>query len=303
MAQTEPDMPESEEPTPNDTPEPPAAPVSRRPDWLVGAEDGVTAELSRKGARADAPALRLVRPAEVVEPAEGEEGDPKREDGGPTSLPRVTLMRPDEGAHAAHPIGRPLPPAAPERTAAWSAAASSIPTLRRKSAPPAATKGASRPDFGGDDEMATTTEPDEKAATPTPSAPRVVLPPLREAWWEVVLDAVQHNRMVQVGLGAVVLIFVAVTFWPNGEPSVSLSTVRHHPTQFDGQTVTLHGRVGDIYPIAGGFTYYLRQGRDTIVVFTHGRAPISEQNITVQGTITTGYLDGLPRQALFENSH
>jgi hypothetical protein len=44
------------------------------------------------------------------------------------------------------------------------------------------------------------------------------------------------------------------------------------------------------------------QGRDTIVAFARARAPQPHEVLTVKGQVSTGFLDGLPRQALFEDS-
>ena len=98
-----------------------------------------------------------------------------------------------------------------------------------------------------------------------------------------------------------VLGILAWTFWPRGESSVSVSNIRKHPDQYDGQTVRIHGKIGDVYAIAGGYTFYLLSGRDTMVVFTRSRVPIRDDQVSIRGTISTGYLDGAPRQALFED--
>jgi hypothetical protein len=50
--------------------------------------------------------------------------------------------------------------------------------------------------------------------------------------------------------------------------------------------------------------YNLHQGwggRDTIVVFSRVRQPATGQSIAVHGSVSTGYLDGQPRPALFES--
>ena len=45
----------------------------------------------------------------------------------------------------------------------------------------------------------------------------------------------------------------------------------------------------------------LVQGRDTIVVFTRTQMPTAHAVVTVKGQVSTGFLDGAPRQALFED--
>ena len=99
-------------------------------------------------------------------------------------------------------------------------------------------------------------------------------------------------------LGAVALIGVW-SMRSSKEPSVAISRIHAHPTEFDGRTVTLRGRVGSVFPVGGSYAYYLLQGRDTIVVFTRGAKPAPSPNAEVHGSISIGYLDGAPRPALF----
>jgi sensor histidine kinase regulating citrate/malate metabolism len=44
------------------------------------------------------------------------------------------------------------------------------------------------------------------------------------------------------------------------------------------------------------------QGRDTIVVFTRTRTPVTDQKITVTGVVSTGVLNGETREALLESA-
>ena len=60
------------------------------------------------------------------------------------------------------------------------------------------------------------------------------------------------------------------------------------------------GRIGDVFPIGDGYVFNLHQGRDTVVVFTRSRLPVSHEKAEVVGTVSTGYLDGVPRVAVFE---
>ncbi len=83
--------------------------------------------------------------------------------------------------------------------------------------------------------------------------------------------------------------------------SESIRRIRHYPARFDGQQVTLRGRVGEVFPMGVSNAYYLHQGRDTIVVFTRRVAPAKDRNVSVTGSISIGYLDGQPRPALFES--
>ncbi|MBI1799584.1 MAG: hypothetical protein HYR73_07830 [Candidatus Eisenbacteria bacterium] len=129
------------------------------------------------------------------------------------------------------------------------------------------------------------------------------LPPLREAWWVVALDELRTNLKLQIGAAAVAALLGAIVMWPRSEPAVSLSTLKKHVDQFDGRAVTVHGRVCDVFPLGGGWAFFLRQGRDSIVVFTSRSRPVMNQSLTITGTISTGYLDGLPRQSIFELAH
>ena len=83
------------------------------------------------------------------------------------------------------------------------------------------------------------------------------------------------------------------------EPSIAIRRIHNHPAEFDGQTVTLRGRIGSVFQVGGSYAYYLLQGRDTIVVFTRGSRPTPSPNAQVRGSISIGYLDGMPRPTLF----
>ena len=83
------------------------------------------------------------------------------------------------------------------------------------------------------------------------------------------------------------------------EPRIAIRRIHNHPAEFDGQTVTLRGRVGSVFEVGGSYAYYLLQGSDTMVVFTRGNRPASSPNAEVRGSISIGYLDGIPRPTLF----
>ncbi len=82
----------------------------------------------------------------------------------------------------------------------------------------------------------------------------------------------------------------------------SIAHIRHDPARYDGASVTVRGRVGEVFAMGGSWAYYLHQGRDTIVVFTRSSAPSTKGTISVHGSVSVGYLDGQPRPALFESS-
>jgi len=64
--------------------------------------------------------------------------------------------------------------------------------------------------------------------------------------------------------------------------------------------VAVSGRVGETFPVGGGYAFYLHQGRDTIVVFTRSRVPTFRQRVQIVGSVSTGFLEGVPRAAIFE---
>jgi hypothetical protein len=136
----------------------------------------------------------------------------------------------------------------------------------------------------------------------------VVVPPalaaLKEPWWVIVSDTLRTSRPVQVLVtaGVVALAVLACWMWPRGVGTTSLSDVRHYPSQFDGRAIVVRGRVGDdVFAVGAGWAFYLVQGRDTIVTFRRSQAPAPHEVITVKGQVSTGFLDGVPRQALFED--
>ena len=103
--------------------------------------------------------------------------------------------------------------------------------------------------------------------------------------------------------GVVALALLAFWMWPRGVGTTSLSDVRRNPSQFDGRAVVVRGRVGDdVFAVGTGWAFYLMQGRDTIVTFTRSQTPTPREVITVKGQVSTGFLDGVPRQALFEDA-
>jgi hypothetical protein len=97
----------------------------------------------------------------------------------------------------------------------------------------------------------------------------------------------------------VLLVFV---LRPGEHASVSLSRIRQHPEVFDGRLVAVRGEAGETFSIGGSYVFNLRQGRDTIVVYSRTRRPSLHENVRATGTVSIGYLDGVPRVALFEES-
>ena len=284
-------LPEPDERLTDDDSESRAAPAphTERPDWLVGPDEGAASEVARvhgDGGPSPAP-LRLIKSGEEL----------------PPDLP---------------PPGRPLPaaeqtpsstPEARRRPVAWTAAASSIPRLKLEVVPtesrparkPAHEDAA--PAGPGARDLEAHRFPDDAPAASGPAA-RSPLAPLDEPWWIVALEDLRSSSRTQVFVIVALLVAVAAwIFWPHGEPGVSLATIRRHPERFDNQIVRVKGEVGDVFSVGGGYAFSLQQGRDTMVVFTRSRVPASHQNVTIEASVSTGFLDGVQRQALFEVAH
>jgi hypothetical protein len=196
-------------------------------------------------------------------------------------------------------------PARPRRAALpgiWAPVASSVPSLRLAlpaepesvvggpaSAPPARFHGPS----GQEGDLP------RLVAAPPPLAA------LQEPWWVIAIDGLRTSRSVQIGAAVafLVLVLLAGWLWPRGAGTASLSELRRYPSRFDGQAVVVRGRVGDdVFTVGAGWAFYLMQGRDTIVTFTRSQMPKPHDVITVKGQVSTGFLDGVPRQALFEDT-
>jgi hypothetical protein len=195
----------------------------------------------------------------------------------------------------------------------WKAAASSVPRLRQQpvSHEPAATEGS----FQGfaQDAMpgrgsTMIGEPPGRLVEAAPdddpgvrAGPLAVEPP----FWEVWLERVRAlPPPLAFGACAVLCLAVLLVFVlrPGEQASVSLSRIRQHPEVFDGRQVAVRGEAGETFSIGGSYVFNLRQGRDTIVVYSRTRRPSLHENVRATGTVSIGYLDGVPRVALFEES-
>ena len=114
------------------------------------------------------------------------------------------------------------------------------------------------------------------------------------------LESLRSDRRVQlIALaGALVLALTPMVRRTAGE--TRLSQIRKHPRSYDGQQVTVRGKVGEVFSMGSSHVYYLLQGKDTLVVFTREEAPLPRQQVKVKGSVSTGYLEGVPRVALFD---
>lgn len=191
----------------------------------------------------------------------------------------------------------------------WKGAASSVPKLRQQPAPmPEAVSDESFQGFAQDALEARS--PAAKGERPvadsdgdddpvTPRGPLAQEPPA----WEVWLDRARALPMPMVlGLCAVIALTVVLVsvLSPRDHESVPLSRIRQHPEAFDGQRVEVSGKAGEGFMVGGNYVFNLRQGRDTIVVYSSNRRPALHESVQATGTVSIGYLDGEPRVALFE---
>lgn len=117
----------------------------------------------------------------------------------------------------------------------------------------------------------------------------------------VVAALAKSPPLVFVAL-AVIAVVALMMFRPREEQTARIAAIRNHPERFDGRPVKVKGRVGEVFEVGGGYAFHLYQGRDEIVVFTRSRVPVRREEVTIAGSISTGMLDGKPRQALFETA-
>jgi len=221
----------------------------------------------------------------------------------------------------ARPAPDPPPPPSfqtgvpPEKTGEgpvpWKAAASSVPRLRQQ--PVAYEPATTEEPFQGfaqdavpargaailreSQRLETEAGPDDGPDVPV--MPLAAPPP----FWEVWLERVRAlPRPVALGACAVLVLAAVLVFVvrPGEKPSESLSRIRQNPESYDGRQVTVRGKAGEAYLIGGSVVFNLRQGRDTIVVYSRTQRPSLHQNVLATGRLSIGYLDGNPRLALFE---
>jgi len=209
---------------------------------------------------------------------------------------------------APEPPAPAAPPAAgeagPGHPVPWKAAASSVPKLRQQPAPlpePASTEA----EFSGftQDAIAGADYGDKDAARSAADAgarsPLSAELPLWEVWLE---RARALPRPVVIGVAAGVLVVAGLFafFVPRGPASIPLARIRQHPEAYDGRIIKVQGQAGETFTVGGNFVFDLRQGRDTIVVYSRTRRPSLHERVEATGTVSIGYLDGAPRLALFE---
>ncbi len=283
---------------PDQKPDPAAPrPVIERADWLVGADEGLSAELEHTEGSPSAP---LERPR-LVRPEDPDAG-----------TPRASRYTSPFGGRS--PLVPPPAPAAPAMPS-WEAGKNSVPMLRRSAstAPPLSSPIPELTrDFPMDDaderariaarlaeeqarEAAIVARPHEVVTPQEFDMPAVPLP-----WWAQMPNLMRLDRRVQlVALGAV-LVLVLVAAWPRAEKTISVAHLKEHVEQYADTQVRVGGRVSEVFRVGGSWAYTLVQGRDTIVVFSRTRGPKVREKIVVVGTLSNGYLDGQSRVAIFE---
>lgn len=276
-------------PSPEDDPSQPPRP-GERPDWLVGAEEGAESEQTRLGR--PAPEVKLHRPAPA--PVEGLErgGDGLRSEAATPGLPL-----------SARPAPAPAPET-PARPKAWAAKGSSVPKLvlvpAAKPAPEAGETDGRELDPDGMDGPLAERDPVPMDAGRERKMPARVVP-LEEPWWMVLGERFATDRKLQlITLSAIAVIVGLVTFWPREGRGVSIARIEKHPEAYENQVVRVHGRVEEVFPLGQGWVYDLRQGKETITVFTRGAMPERHSRVEVVGQVSTGYLDGKPRVAILQ---
>jgi len=301
-------MSETAHPLPEEEGRPTSAPSEDQPRWLVSPDQAAEDERTTTPPEVRRDPLRLTTSNDLSE--------------------SVPVDRPMAPARAA----RPQPNERSVGPTPWTAAASSVPKLhmdpaaapvdgdadfdqplRSVRSKPVAPARPIRPVKAAADEDDDTRSHDphsdfdeerEDDGFLGGDGPRnVVALPVRkldEPFWVVGLDWMQSHPLAVIG--AVVALAVVVTtwmMWPRSEKGISLHDLRTHAARWDAQTVRLSGRVGEVFNVGAGWAYYLHQGRDTIVVFTRGTPPHTRDHVSITGSVSTGYLDGSPRQAIF----
>lgn len=232
---------------------------AERPEWLVGADEGLTAEQASEWEA-------------------------------PPSTRRPVLTRIDSPRESAAA-------AVPEIPKAWAAAAPSVPKL---SIVPQRTRPERIDELDDDDNDHSAPEESLDRAEIKEVAP----PPIRlhhEPLWLVWAEVLATNRLLQVAIASVIIALVTLAYWPRQDGrGVPLGEIRRHPEQFEGRNVQVQGKVGEVFDMSSGFVFHLIQGRDTVVVFSPDRRPNPHDQVRVSGSVSTGFLDGVARVAIFE---
>jgi hypothetical protein len=302
---------EPERHDPEDRPDPKAPrPLIPKADWVVGAEDGLNAELEPKpGDSRPVEAPRLGRPQD---PDAGKPPGPGRF--GASGVFRRPLP---ESAPAPPPVVTPAMPS-------WERGTSSIPRLRTVESDVDQSRPATTPvpfnavparEFPMDDaeeraRVAAAVAAQQREEAAIAARPHQVvapqdfdIPAVDPPWWSTLAIQLRDNRPLQLGLCVALLAALLFTIWPRGEKTISIAHLKEHSERYADTPVRVGGRVSEVFAVGGSWAYTVVQGRDTIVVFSRTREPKVRERIVVVGTLSRGYLDGQSRVAIFESTH
>ena len=244
---------------------------------------------------------KTARPAWLV----GAEADPALESALETASETARVVEPKDGGRVARGTSEPAAEAPRPAPTTWTAAASSIPHL--KVVPEGAPAAAHLPSVPEEPDAVEDVFPaDAVEASAVPERPSEApgLKPLHEPLWVVWSDALAADRRLQLGIAVGLVIALVLIFAPRGRQSgTSIGEIKRHPEAYEGRVVSVRGRVGEVFAVGQGYVFDLHQGGDTMVVFTHTRAPEIHDKINVKGQVSTGFLDGRARVALFEGDN
>jgi hypothetical protein len=234
-----------------------------RPEWLVGADSVL--ENAEDDASPARPSIADVKAGPLRVVRGGKPEPPKGWAGAASSIPKLSVV----------PSHRPPEPMIGEEEG---------PGL-----------GAPGMDGGLPSSDSTEADPDQPAS----AAP--AFRPLDEPWYLVWSEAMLTPRNLKIAFAIVLLSVAAWFFWPrHGERGASLGSIVRHPERFQGQVVAVSGEVLESFEVGTGHAFQLRQGRDVVVVYSTLREPHMHEHVEVRGIVSTGYLDGAPRVAIFE---
>jgi len=280
-----------------------------RPDWLLDAAiDPMTdGDAPASAAPKLTPGVPPPKPKRVPTPAprpvtEASSGfDMGMMPSDPVADPDAQRSAPPPPRDAAPPP-EPEPEPEPAGPRAWTAAASSVPVVQ----PRHSRTSANLPSIENpEDEWDEMPEAHEARGSAGPPAGLHAGPPPSvtihsEPFWLIWLDELRTNRKIQIAVVVAFVLLVVIINAPWKDHGQHLSKVLANASALDGQPVRVSGRVGEIFNVAGGYAFYLHDGRDSIVVFTRTFRPLKKARIQVYGTVSTGILDGAPRAAIFE---
>jgi len=247
-----------------------------RPSWLVGADEAFDADATGQQPDPARPHVPMPPPRAVAPPTVNPYANMSRQ-GDDFALGASWR----ETGYSAGAEGWKPP------TTSGPAAASHAPVEEEEEAPEP------------DDDLAGPETPDaiaERAKAPPPPPP--------PAPWQRALDlATSPGGLVGIGVVLVAIVTLSLVGHHEKGTGVAIAAIHRNSSQWDGREVHVHGKVGDeVYPMGGGYAFYLLQGRDTLVVFTRSRTPAPHQSLAISGVVSTGYLGGQARPSLLEST-